>query len=123
MWTVMGAGLLVVLAACGTKVPEAATVSLEPVTSMGTNPFSPSVGAGHAVTPVPKAGGLPLSYPLNPVDRRGIAPRFPPCDGSVFLLDEQPQRGPAETRTRSSTLTRAACAPNTSRPSSCGGRI
>src|SRR5262249_38676544 len=25
------------------------------------------------------------------VDRRGIAPRFPLCDGGVFLLDEQPQ--------------------------------
>src|SRR5262245_45751094 len=25
------------------------------------------------------------------VDRRGIAPRFPPCDGGVFLLDEQPK--------------------------------
>jgi hypothetical protein len=25
------------------------------------------------------------------VDRRGIAPRFPPCDGGVFLLDEQPE--------------------------------
>ena len=29
-----------------------------------------------------------------PVDRRGIAPRFPPCRGGVFLLDEQPICGP-----------------------------
>ena len=61
--------------------------------------------------------------PPAQVDRRGIAPRFPPCDGGVFLLDEQPQRGPAGGRTRSSALTRAACGRNTSRPRSCGGRI
>lgn len=38
-------------------------------------------------SPAPKAGGLPLAYPVNAVDRRGIAPRSPPCDGGVFLLD------------------------------------
>jgi len=38
-------------------------------------------------------------------------------------LDEQPPRGPAGGRTRSSALTRAACGHNTSRPVSCGGRI
>lgn len=51
------------------------------------------------------------------VDRRGVAPRFPPCDGGVFLFDQQPSyRGPAGSRTRSSALTRAACCHNTSRP-------
>jgi hypothetical protein len=33
---------------------------------------------------------IPTFLPPGRVDRRGIAPRFPPCDGGVFLLDEQP---------------------------------
>src|SRR5947209_166959 len=30
--------------------------------------------------------------PLIAVDRRGIAPRYRPCDGGVFLFDQQPIR-------------------------------
>jgi hypothetical protein len=51
-------------------------------------------------SPAPRAGGLPLSYPLDRVDRRRIAPRFPPCDGGVIVLDEQPEIStPGRTRT------------------------
>ena len=31
-----------------------------------------------------------MPTPCLVVDRRGIAPRFPPCDDGVFLLDQQP---------------------------------
>lgn len=41
-------------------------------------------------SPASRTGGLPLSYPLKRVDRRGIAPRFPPCDGGVFLWTSSP---------------------------------
>src|SRR5262250_3347359 len=87
-------------------------------------PMQPVRGVGVEPTLSGSQGRRITAFlPPARVDRRGIAPRFPPCDGGVFLLDEQPQRGPAGGRTRSSALTRAACGRNTSRPSSCGGRI
>ncbi len=55
----------------------------------------------------PSAVGTPrgrVRKNLHPcsVDRRGIAPRFPPCHGGVFLFDQQPitHRGPAGSRTQ-----------------------
>jgi hypothetical protein len=87
-------------------------------------PMQPVRGVGVEPTLSGSQGRRITAFlPPARVDRRGIAPRFPPCDGGVFLLDEQPHRGPAGGRTRSSALTRAACGRNTSRPSSCGGRI
>src|SRR5579872_584201 len=42
-----------------------------------------------------RSQGERISFlPPERVDRREIAPRFPPCDSGVFLLDEQPSRGP-----------------------------
>ena len=81
-------------------------------------PMQPVRGVGVEPTLSGSQGRRITAFlPPARVDRRGIAPRFPPCDGGVFLLDEQPQRGPAGDRTRSSALTRAACGRNTSRPS------
>jgi hypothetical protein len=61
----------------------------EPIHSgeWGSNPRSPA----------PKAGGLPLSYPLQ-MDREGFAPSFPACKAGALLLDQQPS-DPGWTRT------------------------
>jgi hypothetical protein len=61
----------------------------EPIQSgeWGSNPRSPAS----------KAGGLPLSYPLQ-VDREGFAPSFPACGAGALLLDQQPS-DPGWTRT------------------------
>lgn len=32
----------------------------------------------------------------RPVERRGVAPRFLPCDGRVLLLDDRPDRQPGK---------------------------
>jgi hypothetical protein len=94
MWTVMGAVLLLVLAACGSKAPEVATVALEPVTSMGTNPFTPSVGAGQAVTPVARAGG---TVPGDTVGLFGGTQQIASCDPHklVAFLRAHPDKAAA----------------------------
>ena len=56
-------------------------------------PMQPVRGVGVEPTLSGSQGRLITAFlPPGRVDRRGIAPRFPPCDGGVFLLDEQPQR-------------------------------
>jgi hypothetical protein len=37
-----------------------------------------------------QGGRITAFLPPERVDRRGIAPRFPPCDSGVFLFDQQP---------------------------------
>src|SRR5690349_14537640 len=53
----------------------------------------------YAVRAVPRwknplgEGAMRVTWPVIgclPVDRRGVAPRIPPCDGGVFLFDQQP---------------------------------
>jgi hypothetical protein len=99
-----------------------------------------------------KPARQPVSgYPPYRVDPAGVEPALPARQAGVVPLDHRPAcrsieangsrtqrrvwarhpddapsfscRGPAGDRTRSSALTRAACGRNTSRPSSCGGRI
>jgi hypothetical protein len=59
-----------------------------------------------------QADVLPLDdEPITAVDRRGVAPRFPPCDSGVFLFDQQPisfQRSRRESNP-DFRHTRAAC--------------
>jgi hypothetical protein len=51
-----------------------------------TGPLSNQSGewGSNPRSPASKAGGLPFSYPLFKVDRRGVEPRFPGCDPGVF---------------------------------------
>ena len=54
-------------------------------------PMQPVRGVGVEPTLSGSQGRRITAFlPPARVDRRGIAPRFPPCDGGVFLLDEQP---------------------------------
>ena len=63
-------------------------------------PMQPVRGVGVEPTLSGSQGRRITAFlPPARVDRREIAPRFPPCDGGVFLLDEQPPRGPAGDRT------------------------
>ena len=55
---------------------------MQPVRGVGVEPTL-SGSQGRRIT---------AFLPPERVDRRGIAPRSLPCDGSVFLLDEQPQK-------------------------------
>ena len=78
--------------------------------------------------PSRQAGVVPLDHrPLFGQWRRWESnPTQGACEAPSPPRHMRPQfarRGPAGDRTRSSALTRAACGRNTSRPSSCGGRI
>ncbi len=55
--TTLLASLLIVAAGCSATTPAQAALRLEPVASMGENPFTPSVGQGQAAPPPAHTGG------------------------------------------------------------------
>jgi hypothetical protein len=94
LWIVVPA--LVAVAACGqgSTTPAATTLALEPVTSMGTNPFTPPVGTGQALTSMGRVNG---TIPGNTAGLFGGTQQLSSCDPHklVVFLQAHPDKAAA----------------------------